>query len=273
MQHRGRRVVTTPAGRRRYLKLLASHLRAQKADFDEWRLWCNTGDAEDVRFMDELAACHDWIKVVRVPGLDPARGNLNICRFFPACTDPGTAYLRLDDDIVWLEPGFVGKMFEFRERERGYFLVYANIINNAVIAHLHDRAGRVSSAAGRASYSCMCPVGWKSPEYAKDLHTAFLRSVESGDVDAWHFDRWELYAHERVSINAIAWLGGEFEAFGGEVGDDEEQWLASDKPRELGKASCVYGGALCAHFAFCTQRDLLDTSGLLQRYAAAARAL
>ncbi len=271
-KQRPRRIVTSPAGRRRYLGLLAAHLAAQKGDFDEWHLWCNTGDSQDVRFMDDLAARHDWIKVVHAEGLDPARGSANIHRFFQGCAEPGTAYLRLDDDVVWLEPGFVGKMFAFREQNPQYFLVYANIVNNAVIAHLHDRAGRVSSASGRAAYTCMCPVGWKSPEYALDLHTAFLRSLRAGATDDWHssFDRWELHGFERVSINAIAWLGEEFAAFGGVVGEDEEQWLAVDKPRQLNKMNCIFGGALCAHFAFFTQRDLLDRSGLLDRYAAAA---
>jgi hypothetical protein len=35
---------------------------------------------------------------------------------------------------------------------------------------------------------------------------------------------------------------------------DEEGWLSADFPRELGVPCIIYGGALCVHFAFYTQR-------------------
>jgi hypothetical protein len=109
--------------------------------------------------------------------------------------------------------------------------------------------------------------GWSSGEIAEQKHNNFIKSIHNLDIDKFKFKKWVLNRHERVSINCISWLGSEFEKFGGEVGYDEEQWLSVDKPRQLNKYNIIYGEPLCAHYAFCTQRDYLDNrTNILQVY-------
>lgn len=260
------RIVVSPAGRERYLRILFRHLKAQKHAFDEWHLWVNTRNAADVAFMEGLAATTTWIKLVHCPHSNPDEGNLNIHRFFKACAQPGVTYLRLDDDVVWLEKGFVDKMFTFREAHPEYFLVYATIVNNAITSHIFQRNGLISTKHGIAGYQCMDPVGWGSPAFAHEVHSAFVQAVRDNSVNDWRFRLWHLQYFERCSINAISWLGDEFARFGGEVGHDEEQWLSVDKPQSLRKMNAIYGNALCVHFSFYTQRDVLDSSGMLAEY-------
>ena len=267
---RMRRVVVTPTGRKRYLELLYRHLRAQRDEFDSWELWLNTGVPEDVAYAEHLADTEPWIALVRRDDLDPrhfCEGG-NIFRFFERC-EPDSVYLRLDDDVVYLSPGFVRDMFEFREAHPEYYLVYANIINNAIIAHLHKRAGRVWYPA-EPMYQCMDSVGWKDPAFAETLHRAFLADATAGNEARWKLDDWILWPAygERVSINCISWIGSP-----GPVGQDEEQWLSVDYPASQGWKNVIHGGAICSHFAFFTQRDHLDATDLLARYAALAPAL
>ena len=261
-----KRVLVTPAGRRQYLPLLAAHLEAQKEAFDEWHLWMNTNVQLDQECIRDLASKHPWVTVVTHPDSDPSVGSGNIHKLYVGCTDSDTVYMKLDDDVVWLEPGFLERTFAFRQANPQYFLVCANIINNAVISHIHERSGRIHSEQGRAGYLCMCPVAWKNPDFAKDLHLAFLKAIREGTVDEWHFGVWKLYDYERVSINCILWMGKEFAEFGGIVGHDDEQWLACDKPRELGRMNAIFGGACCVHYAFFTQRPGLDATDILAQY-------
>ena len=267
-------VVVTPAGRKRYLSLLHKHLASQKQDFDEWHLWVNTADAEDVRYIQELADAHDWIRAVPCPVPVERHSNYAIHHFFPACTDPGTLYIRLDDDVVYLEPGFVAKLARARLEHPQYFLVFANIVNNALISHIHQRNKRFEYPR-TVGYACMDDVGWKDPACAEAIHRAFLDSVTHGRLDEWHrsFERWECYAYERVSINCISWLGSDFARFGGRVGADEEKWLAVDHPKETGRPNLIWGGAVCAHYAFHTQRPHLEQTDVLRAYEAIADAL
>ena len=58
-------IVVTPAGRKRYLKILLKNLQKQKNDFDEWHLWENTRNKEDEIYIKELEKKYDWIKCIK----------------------------------------------------------------------------------------------------------------------------------------------------------------------------------------------------------------
>ncbi len=266
-----RRIIVTPAGRASYLRLLSRHLAAQTKSFDEWHVWLNTDVKSDLQFCAELAAKYPW---VRLFPLDvPFAHNYTIYSFFKHCIDSGAVYLRLDDDVIWLEPQFVEKMFAFREKRREPFLVYGNIVNNAVISHIYQRCGLIDYRHGNCGYDCVDPVGWSSPQFAQYLHETFLTSLADGGWEKWRcFPEWQLYFFERVSINAIAFLGTEFARFKGQVPPDEEPWLASTYPAALNQMCVINGGALCAHLAFGPQRAALNFNEtiLLTQYAAFA---
>jgi hypothetical protein len=259
------RVVVIPAGRRRYLELLFAHLEAQKADFDELQVWLNTTDQTDIAFCEAFAKGRAWVALLysEIPVVDPIP--FSIFQFFQYCAKPDSVYLRLDDDIVYLEPGFIAKIFAFRIQFPQFFLVYGNNVNNAITSHLQQRFGNLPFSP-LVGYACMDPVGWGRGDFAEDLHTRFLAAIEDGSTDAWRFRPWILGYYERVSINSISWLGAEFEKFSGVVDRDEEQWLSVEKPKMLGKPNIIFGDALCAHYAFHTQRVYLDATDVLSRY-------
>jgi hypothetical protein len=262
-----KRVIVTPAGRSRFLRLLHRHLAAQTKSFDEWHLWLNTAVPEDLQFCNQLAADYPWIKAI--PLDVPFNGCHTIGTFFKHYVDPAAMYLRLDDDIVWLEPAFTEKMFAFREARREFFLVFGSIVNNAVLSHIYQRCGVIDYRHGVCGYDCMDAVGWHSPLFARHLHEQLLASIEAGDLDRWRcFPEWRLHLYERVSINAVSFLGEEMATFNGEVPHDEEPWLASVYPAAAKKMCVINGAALCAHFSFVPQRvaQLLNEPGLLAQY-------
>lgn len=271
-----RRIVVTPAGRERYLSVLSAYVQQaqREGSIDEWHLWLNTNVPSDVAYIRGLAGLGDWVRVVELP--EPVRevSNANISRFFPHAADPDCVYVRLDDDIVYLEPGFFDTLIGFRVAHPAPFLVYGNIVNNAVISHLHQRNGRFRYPL-LGGYNCTDPIGWGDPRFAETVHRAFLADVRAGRLDLWHrsFSAWHCMNHERVSINCISWLGREFARFGGRVGADEEQWLSVDKPSSLGSHShnVICGAAVASHFAFFTQREHLDATDLLSQYRALAQ--
>lgn len=264
---RPKRIVVTPAGRKRYLEILARHLAAQGDDFDEWWLLVNTREIADIGYCERLAARNEWVQTKYAEGSRPEEGNLNIHRFLNEfCREPGTQYLRLDDDLCYLAPGFVKTMFDFRTANPEYFLVYGNIVNNAACGWVHHKLGAFSSPKN-PTYACMCEVGWKDPEFAESVHRAFL---EDPAAPRWRgFERWVLTDAERVSVNAICWTG---EALADGVAPDEELWLSVEHPRARGLRNAVCGAALCVHFAFHTQRHHLDSTDLLHKYSALAPA-
>lgn len=271
-------VVVTPAGRRRYLELLAPQVLGLRGVVDEYRLWLNTTDADDLAYCERLAAEHPgFVTLQRLPPGARVDGNMSIHHFFAECADPGTVYVRLDDDVVLLDSRDAFEaLLAFRLDHPEFFLVYGCVLNNAVITHVQQRMMRLGTEAGLCGYACMDATGWSSPPFAEHLHRRVLRALAAAAAAAdpaplagFRMPPWRLhFGDERVSINCISWLGAEFAAFGGAVGRDEELWLSVQKPAMLGKCNCIFGGFACVHYAFYPQRPHLDATDVLDGYRA-----
>jgi hypothetical protein len=259
-------VCTTPAGRRRYLRILAPQILASPL-VDEYHLWINTTDAADLEFCRQLPDADARVRLID-PTFLPPGPTLSIRQFYRGCIDPDTIYIRFDDDVVFVEPDFVEKFVTFRVEHPQFFLVFPNTINNALCTYAQIEHGNITAGA-RVQPWCMDVTAWANPRFAEQLHRAFLASVAAGDIASWYFGQ-RLVAYSRYSVNCIAWFGSEFAKFQGEVPWDEEEYLSVTKPAELLAVNCIYGEAIVAHYAFMPQRTHLDATDVLARYAAAA---
>jgi hypothetical protein len=258
--------IVTPAGRQRYLEILFLHLKAQKEDFDQWTLWLNTTNQQNIDFCKKLERENDWIKTIDL-GVRHS-GNDSISYFFKHAENDDTLYIRFDDDVVWMEQDFIKNLIKFRIENPHYFLVYGNIINNAIIDHIHQRIGALDYKDNLINYNCGDDIGWKSSEFAKLKHENFLQKLSSNSIESYKFDKWDLIFNERVSINCISWLGKSFKDIGQVL--EEEQFLSSDYPKSQKLINTIYGKVLCSHFAFYTQREEMDKSNILDKYKSIA---
>jgi hypothetical protein len=260
-------VVVTPAGRRRYLSILFPYVLALHTQglVDEYRIWVNTANAKDVDFIENLAATNDFVTTEHLPDGVECDSIRSIYHFFKRCTDPNTVYVRFDDDIVMLDNTNTFEAFvRFRMDNPEPFLVYANILNNSVIAHIHKKAGTLSLADFDLKYDCMNSPAWTNPACAEALHSEVLTALTDdgdGGLSRFRLPTNPVFSdYERVSINCISWLGEDFASFGGDVGQDEENWLSTVRAREIQRPNCMFGGYVCVHFAFHTQREHLENA-------------
>lgn len=261
-----KKIIVTPAGRRRYMEILFNNLIKRRSEFDEWNIWINTEDTKDISYIESLSISNDFIKCV-YPSVK-VNGNKSIGSFFKNCINDDSIYLRLDDDIVYIDNGAISKIFKARESDENHFLIYGNIINNAVISQKHQQNGFFLHDFGEVSRDCLDEVGWNNPLFAEHVHNVFLNKINEKKVGDMYLNDIVIEDFIRVSINAISWRGLDFLQFQGVVGDEEEQWLSSDKPRQINKPNKIIGDAVFSHFAFFTQRDYLDSTDLLEKYKA-----
>jgi hypothetical protein len=267
----GHRIVcVTPAGRRRYLRLLIPYVLSCP-NVDRYDLWVNTPDSADLAFMEAVAGIDARIRLVPLPeGQKP--GPAAIAAFWPSATEPDTVYVRFDDDVVWIDPGFFDTLLAFRLKHPEYFAVAPLLINNAMGTYLLQTFGkvRISRPVGPDRFD---PVGWINPTLARSLHAFFQELVATGEVDRLTCGRLPLSGN-CFSINCISWFGRDFAAFGGQVpkGEDEEAAASCTLALRAGRTNAVETAAVAAHFAFYTQRDLMDRSGLLDGYVRLAAA-
>jgi len=258
--------IVTPAGRKRYLEILYEHLKIQKEDFDTWQLWCNTTNIEDIEYMKLLEKENSWIKVIE--SKVTIDGNNSIPHFFEYTKNEDTVYIRLDDDIVYLSPKFIKKLKTLRLENPEPLFIYPNIINNAIISHIHYR-NEIINYPFFPGYACMDTIGWKDPVFCEKIHETFLNSLNNNKLDIWtkSFNKWTLNHYERVSINCICWFGSVMKNNIKQIIPDEEDYISCQLPKMFNKYNVIFSEPICSHYAFFTQREYIDTrTKILDKY-------
>jgi len=254
-------VCITPAGRQRYMQLLAPYVLSN-ARVDEWQVWLNTVDLGDLAWLDRLGR-HPKVRLIKPPAERP-NGGYTIGQFWPRCADENTIYVRLDDDIVWLEKDFFSNIVAARERNRDAFLVSAMVINNALCSYLLQFTGKVVFSE-YVMARCMDPMAWQSADFAQTLHLWAVKAIADGEIPH-RFGDYPV-ALARMSINAICYFGRDVAAYADRIGPEEEEFVSCVLPTLLRRPNLITSDAWCAHFAFFPQRPQLDKSEVLDAYA------
>lgn len=256
-------VLNTAAGRRRYMQYLIPYIVSSDV-VDRYDVWINTHNGADIEFFKLVAEKFPVINLVWQPD-GVVNGNASINAFYKDCIEPNTIYFKLDDDIVWMEPGLIEKMVKFRVDNPQYFLVSPLVINNSLSTYLLELEGRIKLDDYYNSYASH-PVLWRSGVFAQELHSWFLEKfLKTGKWEELHLGKKEM-GMTRFSINSVLWFGDEMRKFAGVVPGDDEEYLSCIYPTRQGMSNAWNGDAIVAHFAFFTQREELDKKGILEQY-------
>jgi hypothetical protein len=262
-------IVVTPAGRRRYLELLASYVLADPA-VTEWQLWDNCREAADRAYIHALTS-NPKVRVVTLPN---SKGdNRSINKFYRGMNESDAFYVKIDDDLTYIEPGFFGRFHEKATRFREKAIWFSPlVINNAICTWLlaYHRKIKVSQPL---SFQASCNTGWKSAEFSVLLHRFFLDALQSEQLNDLRIPDLGL-ATGRFSINCIGVFGAERNALGDDfcpVDVDDEEYISAVLPLRTGKVGQVIGSEIVAHFSYFTQEHILLRTDILDRYYALAK--
>lgn len=270
-------VVFTPAGRRPYMELLTKHLSRQQDDFDEYHIWVNPRSDEDRKYLtEELPASglfrEGKLKLVERKFQPRSCNWHNLCNFWDDACDKDTIYVRLDDDIIWMEHKFVSKLVKARRMDMNPWFVSANVINNPVTSHFHQKVGAIDHDMGWLTGNHDDGLGYYSGEFARKVHRNFLKNI--GNLEKFNFGSAYLNPGRRVPINAIAFYGKDTKAslypF---TASDEELYFTTQMTERLRRGTLVYGSPVCVHFSYNPVEAELLRSGILDAYRNIAEAL
>lgn len=249
-------ISVTPAGRAKYIDVLAKYLYRNRDLIDEHHFWMNTDNEEDLKAITKW--CDSKPEFFRTvwPCFPPPRTVKTIHHFYRDYCDPEAIYIRFDDDVCWMAEDCVFNLLKHRIDNPNFFLVYANTINHTTCDRFHQKNG-------------CCPLDidfYFSGEDAEKIHISFLDKIKNNSLDSYKFEDYEIKDKERVSTNAISWFGRDLLPIKGNVVGNEEQFLAVDYPASLGKTNLICGSAVCLHFAYAPQRTYLEDKQFLSHY-------
>lgn len=231
-------------------------------------IWINTTNEDDINFFKYLEKKFEKINLIYQPDGN-VNGNKSINAFFKTSISEDEIYVRLDDDIMWIIPGFFNKIYQKRIEDNESFLISPLVVNNSISTHLFQQNNKLQYGSYLPAI-CMDELTWKNPHFAYDLHLWFLNHLENNTYNSLLTDDY-IIALNRFSINSISWHGSEFKKFEAVVLGDEEEYLTVIKPAELKKFNKIIGSILVAHYSFFPQRDFLDSTDLLTKYEIAVR--
>ena len=255
-------VANTAVGRRRYLKLLIPQVLASDI-VDRYDLWVNTLDKIDIAYFEAMAEEFPKLNLIWQPkGI--INGIYSIADFYPMCREENTIYIKLDDDVVWLEPDFFEKICRFRVENPHYFLVSPLVINNGICNYLLQATGKIEFTK---THPCQ---PYELPFYngflAEQLHEWFIGNyLKTGNFKQLYCGKHEI-SLQRFAINTVAWFGNEFAKFDGHVVGDDEEFLTLSYPANNGLTHCFDCQTIVSHFSFSAQREYLDQTDILNLY-------
>lgn len=274
-------ISVTPAGRKRYLEILVPYLLQNRHILSEHHFWLNTKNQEDIDYIVGLGKQYpDFFKINKKEVFEENPLHISLWQYWQDYTDPNTIYVRFDDDVCFVEKDAVKNIVEHRIKNPKPFMIYGNIVNNAISSFIHQNNGVIPKQWKKVGYECMDKIGWECPRFANRLHNRFLTDLKNKRLKKWKYKNWIMKDFGRYSINVVCWFGKDFQGLKelsikdlrevaltvpqtGEIVDSEESLVSEYLPAKLNRPNEICGNALFGHFAFYTQRKYLENATLL----------
>jgi hypothetical protein len=105
---------------------------------DEVIFAINTDNEDDLAYLEKLLTTHPRYSKHVAQGQYDQRwwfGN------WEAVSDPNAIYVKIDDDVVFIEDDTIGRVVTRLVENPNYFAVSANVVNNPALSWVHGRLG------------------------------------------------------------------------------------------------------------------------------------
>lgn len=257
------------AGRKETMEILMPQI---KSDYiDEIIIGVNTNNQNDLDYIYSLKDQFDKIVYEEVPKHIRRCSQESFRYFYTKMEDEDTIYFKLDDDLIYIEPGYFEKTLKFRCEHPEYICIYPMIINNPLCNYLLSKKGVPVKYNGLDTYSVMYNT-WKDPDVAAKLLSVFH---EYKDEPVWKMENFEFGKEMnlkgkmgciRPSINAICFFGKDFKTLNVKNYPSDDEEFLTNQVFNCGRKSIIQGDLVVAHYAFFTQRAYLNTTNILELY-------
>ena len=247
------------AGRKKIMRQTIQTLLKQGDCIDEIQLWENTALEPDLKYISECEKKIEKLSVKRYEQSPPSKFhfggtvNHNMSRFkyfFKDCTESDTVYVKVDDDMIWMEDGLIESLVRFTLKNPKYISVFANVVNISGCDHVHQRLGVYEeddidlmtwNKAGA------CSVGWACGRTATAKHLRLFENMKNDNLDQYKFSRWVLNDKIRHGAGFMSWISGSFDV--NKIGEDDEDAMVRFA-KETGRNTCIFGEKLASHFSY-----------------------
>ncbi len=271
-------IICTPAGREKYLSIFKNYIyrKMNSGLVDEWQLWQNTINPQDIAYLEAMAAENPKVKICKIDEpitmlSQPSWNSLQTHKFLNKfAQDDDAIYIRFDDDIVFIEDNFIEKMVEARINNPNAFVIYPNIINSTICTSWHQEIGALSEEHGivrreRADdldWAYLDEFNYSDSGLCDHIHKTFQKRFRENSLSAYYLPSRYFDDYKHFSICSICWWGRDHI----QCGYVEEPQMAHELPMKYGRPVWFCGNALAVHFSYHTQKAFIETTNHLDFY-------
>lgn len=295
-------ILITFGGREVSLRILFNYIVKYKKYIDEYHIYIATKNEKDIEYMKTFAKQNDFVKLIYTYKNDNIVSDIEYVwdNAYKNCYNDDTVYIKLDDDIVYIDESLFTKFVQYRIQNKDIPILYPVIINNCVISGKLEEKGiinfqkstkltsnwknvfspfhnfiqqtpgdvkRLQDLVGEQNL--LCPVAWGDLDYCINLHNEFIKSVQHNNTDKFKMENWVLENCEPASIACISWIGSSLKKYTDLYGPvkRDEQWWSVYVPTWSGHRNVVFGDCVVSHYAYYIQRNKgLDETDILEKY-------
>ena len=272
------------AGREQTMTLLMPQLKSEY--IDEIIIAKNTFNKNDLRYLDDLQNHYNKIKYIEISNNIKKSNHLAWKFLYQFMQDEDSIYFKMDDDVIYIEPGYFEKTLKFRCEHPEYLCIFPMIVNNPYCCTLLKEHPLMFTNMNNFD---LMRTYFYSGKYGAQLHELFLLDPKN--------NRWKIKNHifgkehvcfksgkphiisgaivpwdeaERICINSICYFGKDFKEL--KVAErikqnySDELFLTYDIFAFTDKKHCILGDTLVCHFAFSGQTGLRERNDILEQY-------
>lgn len=309
--YKGKKLVAcSPVGRKSSMKSLFKYIIHNQHVLDEFHMWVNTTNNEDLEYINQFANEHPNFVHLKYGDGNPIKDeyigtSYGVKRFYNHCVEPNTFYFKIDDDVIFIEDGTFEKLSQYKLDNPETFLTFPTIINNPWCNHFLRESGRldIPECTGtmrhwksdfqnakeliKSSPSVMSDnlyepkledfipadrvisqVYCYDGPFAYDILNQCHKKIIDNKLSDLNIENITIENGESICINFVMWSGEDFAKFDGNVKSfSDEPWLTTYYPCKFNLNNAVVGNTRAVHYAYWSQRNYLNTTDILEKYA------
>jgi hypothetical protein len=253
--------ITCFAGRKHNMEILTRYIDhlIDIGSVDEFHMWDFTRNEDDAQYLESLENKKNY-KLFK-PKMKTEWSEYYL--YYAQLTlKPNDVIIKLDDDILYIDTEQFDSFIHKRRMHTDNIIMFPNIINNGVCAHLQHKHNIMPFYLPYYSYSSLV-----SGRFAQEVHEYFVKNHKNVIQQAKKIhENYIVPLGHRVSINFMAILGKDIHHYNELIGDDEHH--VSLIPLKHNKNHVIDLSMIVSHGAFSPQRDTgLDEQKLIKDYS------
>lgn len=273
------------AGREATMRLLMPQLN--DPIIDEIVIAKNTNNASDLAWLSTLKNKYTKVTYIELPISVKNNPHGAWKYLYKFMQDSGVIYIKMDDDVVFIKPGYISNTVKFKVDHPEYLCVFPVIVNNPYVCTLL-KVHPMMFGTNLTKWQMMNAYFYNG-DLGAALHTQFLtKPTNLWEIDNHEFGpeavQWKYNTHEHLVSNMVAWDYAERMGINAMcyIGDDFKQLDVADRIHSCysdelflmynvfdyapDKKHCIVGTDLVCHWAFSGQTSLRDRKDLLKMY-------